>query len=115
MCCLDIRDLFLVLLSVTAVTFMDFSWPARLSLYAKECSKFNLHAARVSFSAFFEEMLSLLSNLNRLIFCKVLPRYVLLQSLLGGNLHKQTQRASIGANPNVYVNKTGQKKKLKEL
>lgn len=55
-------------------------------------------------------MLSLLSNLNRLIFCKVLPGYVLLQSLLGGNLHKQIQRASIGANPTVYVNKTGEEK-----
>lgn len=55
MCCLDIRDLCLVLLFVTAITFMDFSWPARLSLYAKECSKFNLHAARVSFSAFLEK------------------------------------------------------------
>lgn len=57
-------------------------------------------------------MLSLLSNLNRLIFCKFLPGFVLLQSLLGGNLHIRIQRASIGANPNVYVNKTEGKNKL---
>lgn len=60
-------------------------------------------------------MLSLLSNLNRLIFCKILPGYVLLQSLLGANLHIQIQRASIGANPNVCVNKTGGEKKLEKL
>lgn len=110
MCCLDTRDLFLGLPSVTAITFMDFCWPARLSLYAKECSKFNLHAARVSFFCIFEEMLSLLSNLNRLIFCKFLLGYVLLQSLLGGNLYKQ--RVLVQTQMSVLI-KLGGKRNLR--
>lgn len=106
MLCLETRELLLILPSATAVTFVGFSWPARLYPSARECSKFNLCAARVSLSLVLNKCY-IFTNLNRLLFCKFLPEYILLQSLLKETCIKgRKQSASIAVNLYVYVNKT---------